>query len=406
MTQTEKQAGRSSRALGEIVTLVSGMSPSGFTFGSSGVPYFKVEQIGSGGKGLSSRSTPYHSPDLPTVPAGSVVIAKRGGSIALNRVGVLEQPSFMDTNVMALCPHPELATDYLYYWITHRGLWDLADVTSVPQINNKHIVPLRIELPHLPEQKRIAEALTDADELIVGLERLITKKQAIKHGMMQQLLTGQTRLPGFTREWLPLEIASQSELRARIGWQGLTASEYRNVGEYRLVGGTEFRDGRVDWKSTPYVDAWRFEQDRGIQLRPGDVLITKDGTIGKVAYIQELPGPATLNSGVFVVRPLREAYDSHFFYFLLRSRVFEDFLLKLKAGSTISHLYQRDLVGLVLDMPPSLREQRAIASALADTDAEIDVLRSRLGKARAIKVGMMQELLTGRTRLPVTEGVA
>jgi type I restriction enzyme S subunit len=305
----------------------------------------------------------------------------------------------MDTNVMALTPGEELDSEFLYYWLSYRGLWDIADVTSVPQINNKHINPLQIRLPSLAEQRRIVDVMHDLDDQTDQLERSIAKKEAIQQGMMQQLLTGQIRLPGFTDSWVSYHVASSSILKARIGWQGLTTAEYRATGAYRLVGGTEFIDGAVDWRATPYVDKWRYDQDTAIQLRPGDVLLTKDGSIGKTAYVDRLPGPATLNSGVYVIRPVRDAYDSRFLFFMLRSRAFEAFLARLSAGSTISHLYQRDLVGLVLDVPSAIEEQRAIASALAAAETEISSLRQALRKAHAVKQGVLQQLLTRRTRL-------
>lgn len=389
------------RRLGDLVKLTSGQSPTGFKFDGKGTPYFKVDQLGKSTKYLAAGNTPYRGSRVPTVPARSVLIAKRGGAIALNRVRILAVPGFMDTNVMALTPTSELNSEFLFYWLSHRGLWDIADVTSVPQINNKHINPLEIALPKPPEQRAIVSALQDCDDAIATLERIITKKQAIKHGLMQQLLTGRTRLPGFDGDWGPLSVAARSVMKARIGWQGLKTDEYRDSGTYRLVGGTEFADGRIDWSRTPFVDEWRYDQDAYIQLRQGDVLLTKDGTIGKTAFVDEVPGPATLNSGVFVIRPVRGAYEPAFLFFMLRSRVFEEFLGRLSAGSTISHLYQRDLVTLVLDVPPTIEEQRAIASVLSDAEEEISALQDRLSKARAIKTGTMQQLLTGRVRLPL-----
>lgn len=392
--------------LGNFVRLTSGQSPSGFKFGARGVPYFKVEQLGRSTKYLDRTATPYLADGLPTVPRGSVLIAKRGAAIALNRVRLLAEPGFMDTNVMALTPLDGLESEYLYYWLSYRGLWDIADVTSVPQINNKHINPIEIDLPDLEEQGSITEVLRGIDALVSSQERAIAKKRAIKQGMMQELLTGRTRLPGFSGEWLTLRVAASSHLKARIGWQGLTVGEYRASGNYRLVGGTDFREGCVDWTATPYVDKWRFDQDRNIQLKAGDVLITKDGTIGKVAFVDALPGPATLNSGVFVVRPKGEAYDSGFLYHMLRSRFFDDFVAGLSAGSTINHLYQGDLVKLKLLVPPTLDEQKAIAASLFDADGEIAALVRRLEATRAIKQGMMQELLTGRRHLVSEEGSA
>lgn len=272
---------------------------------------------------------------------------------------------------------------------------------TINQITNGSLNGFVVALPSKSEQEAITARLQDADRLIATLKRLISKKQAIKQGLMQELLSGKTRLPGFTRPWKNISIARHSHLKARIGWQGLTTGEYLQSGSYKLVGGTDFKNARIDWNSASFVSKWRFDQDRNIQLQVDDVLITKDGTIGKVAIVDHLPFPATLNSGVFVVRPIRGAYESRFLYWLLRSSVFEKFISSLSAGSTINHLYQKDLITLNLDFPEDFSEQREISNILDDADSEIRALESRLESARNIKQGMMQELLTGRVRLPV-----
>jgi type I restriction enzyme S subunit len=106
-----------------------------------------------------------------------------------------------------------------------------------------------------------------------------------------------------------------------------------------------------------------------------------------------------LNSGVFVIRPIEDAFHPEFFYYLLCSELFANFLAQLSAGSTINHLYQKDFVGFVFRVPPSIAEQTAIATVLSDMDAELAALEAKLAKARDLKQGMMQELLTGRIRL-------
>ena len=194
-------------------------------------------------------------------------------------------------------------------------------------------------------------------------------------------------------------MSAQSTLKARIGWHGLTTAEYLSTGEYYLVTGTDFTDGQINWSTCCFVSSERYSQDRNIQLQANDILLTKDGTIGKVGFIDKLPGPATLNSGVFVIRPKGEAYDPRFFYYILTSRIFDDFLSKLQAGSTISHLYQKDFVNFSFFAPPTVTEQTAIAGVLSDMDAEIAALERRRDKTRALKQGVMQDLLTGRTRL-------
>ena len=106
-------------------------------------------------------------------------------------------------------------------------------------------------------------------------------------------------------KWKWEKLEDNSLLKGRIGWQGLTTTEYRQQGRFYLVTGTDFKNGQIDWINCVYVDEKRFIQDTNIQLKKGDVLITKDGTIGKTAFIDKIHLPATLNSGVFVVRAYR-----------------------------------------------------------------------------------------------------
>lgn len=281
----------------------------------------------------------------------------------------------------------------------YKRIMQMTAKSSVDSVRMEMIADMQIPLPPTKaEQTAIAAALSDADALISSLEKLIAKKRNIKQGAMQELLTGKKRLPGFSGEWEELNMAENSVLKARIGWQGLTTAEYLKSGDYYLVTGTDFLNGRINWPNCCFVDESRYAQDKNIQLNVGDILLTKDGTIGKVGYVDALPSPATLNSGVFVIRPKNNAYSPLFFYYILTSRIFDDFLVKLKAGSTISHLYQKDFVNFSF-MAPNLEEQTAIAQILSDMDAEIEQLEQKLDKYKMMKQGMMQELLTGKTRL-------
>jgi len=258
-----------------------------------------------------------------------------------------------------------------------------------------------IPYPELREQTAIAQALSNADALSASLERLIAKKRHVKQGAMQELLTGKTRLPGFCGEWQIVNLADNSFLKARIGWQGLTKAEYLNSGYAYLVTGTDFCDGVIDFSGCAHVNKSRYDQDEHIQIKDGDILVTKDGTIGKVAMVKRLHKKATLNSGIFVVRPLTDkSYHGPFVYHVLCSQVFTDFLNKLSAGSTIEHLYEKDFTGFEFAVPPAIDEQIAIAGILSDMDDEVEQLQKKLKKCKHIKQGMMQELLTGRIRLP------
>jgi len=221
----------------------------------------------------------------------------------------------------------------------------------------------------------------------------------MKQGVMEELLTGKKRLLGFSDKWKKINLMRVSKIKARIGWQGLKKSEYLDSGFAFLVTGTDFVDGRIKWETCHYVERARYNQDMNIQIENNDILVTKDGTLGKTAFVKGLTRPATLNSGVFVIRPLQNAYDSEFVYHVLSSFVFKEFLDKLSAGSTIVHLYQKDMSKFEFLLPPTLEEQKAIATTLTEFDEEIKKLVEKLEKYKQIKQGMMEQLLTGKIRL-------
>jgi len=113
--------------------------------------------------------------------------------------------------------------------------------------------------------------------------------------------------------WVVKKLGEVAVLKARIGWQGLTTAEYKETVDYYLITGTDFQNGFIDWGNCFYVEYKRYKQDKNIQVKENDVLVTKDGTIGKVAFIKHVPKPATLNSGVFVIRPIEQSFHPDFF---------------------------------------------------------------------------------------------
>ena len=292
---------------------------------------------------------------------------------------------------------------YLMYWLMSSTIQNIISQTQTlgaqPKLALTRIRNFPVILPSIQEQEKIVEVLSDVDTLITDLQKLIRKKKDIRQGTMQMLITGKRRLDGFDGEWVKINLSKNSKLKARIGWQGLTTAEYLDEGYSYLITGTDFKDGQIDWNGCHYVDYNRYEQDPNIQVSNGDLLLTKDGTIGKVAYVADLTRPATLNSGVFLVKPITDAYTAHFMFYVLESSVFKAFLQQLSAGSTINHLYQKDLVKFDLYVPPTKEEQEAIAGILFDMDSDIHRLEKKLSKYQKIKQGMMEELLTGKVRL-------
>lgn len=341
--------------------------------------------------------------DEKKIKTGDILVCVRNGSAAL--IGKCAQANQdYDATIGAFMAvlrgeHNDYINQILQQGTIQKEISKNSGAT-INQITNGDFKRIRIALPTSgAEEFAIAQSLSTVDKLFSTYEKLIAKKRAIKQGAMQELLTGKKRLPGFSGEWINFNLMKHSKIKARIGWQGLKKSEYLDSGYALLITGTDFDDGKVQWDSCHYVTRSRYDQDRNIQIQNNDILITKDGSLGKAALVQGLTKPATLNSGIFVIRPMQNAYDPVFVYHILSSFVFKDFLDKLSAGSTIIHLYQKDICKFEFLLPPTIEEQEAIAALLSEMDSEIEALQQKLEKYRQIKQGMMQQLLTGKIRL-------
>lgn len=179
-------------------------------------------------------------------------------------------------------------------------------------------------------------------------------------------------------------------LRARIGWQGLRSDEFKTEGPY-LVTGVDFHNGRVDWDDCYHVTEERYAQDKGIQLHEHDLLITKDGTIGKTAVVVDCPEKATLNSGVFVVRAINNEVVPEFLHYVLHSHWFDLFVRNVLTGSTIKHLNQEKFYKFTFEAP-DVPTQKKIVEVLESIDAVIDKTREFITKYTNIKAGMLHDL--------------
>lgn len=162
-------------------------------------------------------------------------------------------------------------------------------------------------------------------------------------------------------------------VKGRIGWRGLSKSEYLNGGDYRIINATALMDGYINWNNCGYISEERYEESIEIQLKEGDILISKDGTIGKIGYVKGITQKTTVASGIFVVRnTMPDKLDFDYLYHILKSDIFKDFIHRNKAqGSTINHLYQRDLENFVIDIPDIIT-QKKIAGILNTIDNKIE----------------------------------
>jgi len=331
------------------------------------------------------------------LPEGTILLCTRAtiGDLAIAKKTVATNQGFKN-----LVCKSNAHNVFLAYLLTTKKeeLIEKAIGTTFLEISKKELSKIQVILPSVSEQKRIAKTLSEFDEYIANLEELIEKKKNIREGAIEDLVTGKTRIKGFNAKWQDVVFNKVIVPKARIGWQGLKKYEYLKSGYSYLIGGTDFKDGSISLDNISYVSQERYDMDSNIQVKANDVLVTKDGTIGKVAMVPSLEKPATLNSGVFVFRT-KDQLLPVFLYRVLNSSVFKNFISVLSAGSTIKHLYQKDLKNFEFKIPIDKNEQQAIADVLTAMDTEIIELEKEKEKMEGIRAGAMDDLLTGRVRI-------
>lgn len=243
------------------------------------------------------------------------------------------------------------------------------------------------------EQRAIAAALGDVDALIATLEEMIAKKRALKQAAIQQLLTGKTRLPGFSGEW---EVRRLGDCASFYKGKGLPKSAITVSGKFPCI---HYGELFTFYGTIINEIASRTNECAGAFLSQSDDVLmpTSDVTPRGLAKASCLTvANVVLGGDTLVIRPEKSRLSGSFLAAQVRYR--EGQVLKLVTGSTVFHLYARDMKKFELPVP-SIGEQVAIAEVLSDMDADLSALEAQLAKARAVKQGMMQELLTGRVRL-------
>ena len=320
-----------------------------------------------------------------------------GRSCVLEDIGEGKIVTSVDVTIFR--PPSDMADRYFLSQVFSTSEWfksvnDRSGGTTHKRISRGALGRLKVQIPPLREQHAIAKALLDVDALLATLDQMIAKKRDLKQAAMQQLLTGQTRLPGFSAEWEAKRLDELAEIRS-----GGTPS----------TGEPSFWNGDIPWCTPTDITALnghkylretsRLITPLGLNASSAEmipaksVVMTSRATIGECAINAV---PLSTNQGFKNVIPFLKT-DVDFIYYMLGTQ--KQGLIALCGGSTFLEIGKTQLAAYEVRLPSTKAEQTAIARVLSEMDAELSVLESRRDKTRNIKQAMMQELLTGKTRL-------
>ncbi|MFT6789760.1 MAG: type I restriction enzyme S subunit [Pseudoalteromonas rhizosphaerae] len=362
-------------------------------------------------------------------PVGSVLVAMYGGFNQIGRTGYITQPSSINQALVAVKPKPKkLHSYYLLSELNYNvDYWKGVASSSRkdPNITSNDVKNYKIALPSVEEQTAIANALSDVDTLLMELEKLIAKKQAIKTATMQQLLTGKTRLPQFAaytkgeKQGVP-EGKSKGTKPSKLGeipedWYVCLIDD---VVSSLSSGGTPFRGNPSFYKG---LNRWitsgelkygvindTIEKISDDAIKKSHLKVHPKGTFLMAITGLEAAGtrgscgivgkPAATNQSCMAIYPNKKLTSNFLFHWYVYNG--EELALTYCQGTKQLSYTAGLLKTLPILLPRDTDEQTAIATILSDMDNEIQTLKQRLAKTRQIKQGMMQQLLTGRTRLP------
>ncbi|ARW11490.1 restriction endonuclease subunit S [Acetobacter ascendens] len=329
--------------------------------------------------------------------ANSIVYSKIRPN--LNKVCTPSYSGVCSADMYVLHPRKGIDKNFLFFSILGNSFKNRAISmsmrTGMPKINREDLSSIPILLPPLPEQKKIAAILSTWDRAIEGTEKLLANSQQQKKALMQQLLTGKKRLPGFTGEW---QVHRLGEIADFLKGKGLSKADINPKGKTPCIHyGSLFTEQPSTITETKTLTN-TFEG--AVFSKKNDVLMpTSDVTPAGLAVASAIQKDnVLLGNDILIIRPNYEQLYGPFLSRIIRNS--KKKILSFATGTTVFHLYASDMKGFQLLVPP-LPEQKAIATVLTTADEEITAIESALSRLRQEKKALMQQLLTGKRRVKV-----
>lgn len=238
--------------------------------------------------------------------------------------------------------------EYLCFMLNSMDLSGYITGSAQPKLSQANMNNISFEIPSVEMQDLILS-------VILPIEKRIATNTAINENLEQQIQTILLNLIKSDSQKDSIENVKLGDylyIKGRIGWKGLKKDEYLESSDYRIINGESLTKDGIDWRKAGYISAERYDESPEIMLQTGDILLSKDGTIGKIGYVDRLDSPSTVASGIFVIRNIKpDIISTPFIYYLLKSKLFTAFIASRTEGSVIPHLYQKDFMEFMIPLP-------------------------------------------------------
>lgn len=364
-------------------------------------------------KHISKKYVDEYTPKI--IPAGSLLYSFK---LSLGQVAFTDREIYSNEAIASFLADKDVCLPYLYYSSCFIELNANENIYGAKLLNQQLIKNAYIPVPPLSDQKAIANFL---DEKCSNIDNAIEKQKAVVEKLKEyrQSVITEAVIKGLDKDvemketglqWIE-KISTEAEiiklrlfsyLKGRIGWQGLNSNDFIDEGPFCITG-TDFINGKVNWDTCYHVSEERYQMDEKIQVKNGDLLITKDGTIGKLAIIDNMPDKACLNSHLLIIRPLKNKYINSYLYYVMSSDIFKKYIELASRGSIMDSLSQ-EMTGEFKFPIYRLEKQQQIVDYLDNKCSKIDeaIARSNgiIEKLEEYKKSLIYEYVTGKKEVP------
>lgn len=371
------------------------------------VPFYKIGTFGGVADAFIPQSLYDEFRRKYSFPRKGDVLISAAGTIGRTVIYDGAPAYFQDSNIVWIDNDESTVTNAFLWHRYQVTKWSVSHGGTVARLYNENIrADIHIPVPAIPEQRAIATALSDVDALLAKIDQLIAKKRDLKQAAMQQLLTGQTRLPGFGGEW---EVKRLGDLFAFSGGHTASRDQLSNSGYCYLHYGDihkstkTYIDLEAEYLDIPKLTVRLSDVTPSAMLKDGDVVFVDaseddDGTSRHIVVVNPLEKPYISGLHTIVAKAKGDLLDKGFKRFCFQTKSIKQQFQFFAVGTKVSGISKTSIAKIELKFPP-MAEQTAIATVLSDMDAELAALEARRDKTRGLKQGMMQALLTGRIRL-------
>jgi type I restriction enzyme S subunit len=393
------------RRLGELMEISSASRVHKEEWTETGVPFFRSSDVVSAFKGLENDRAfiSYELFEELSNKSGKVqendLLVTGGGSIGIPyKVRNNEPLYFKDADLIWLKNSSLINSDFLYTFLItpvfRRYVGSITHIGTISHYTIEQAKATPIMMPEIEEQTKIGTFFKHLDHLITLHQRKLNNAKNLKAGLLQKMFPKngedfpEVRFPGFTDDWEQRRLGDNAIIKGRLGWKSLKQEEYTQEGP-NMIAGKHINDGTIDWTKVDHIPQWRYDESPEIMLENGDV-ISKEGSLGNPALIENLQGLATINSTMMLVRT-DDTINSKFFYHVLRSEQFQRLIFLKVSGSSIPHLFQADMNEFKF-WAPSVEEQIKIGEFFSKLDHLITLHQRKLEHLQEQKKALLQQM--------------